>query len=61
MKIIKVDNFDREIYSDKLIATSLSDFYAKRIANLLNDNEDPQGPDYYRAVQDDHTLFKFEP
>ena len=36
MKIIKVDNFDRESVSDTLIATNVSKYYAKIISLMLN-------------------------
>lgn len=61
MKIIRVDNFDREIIPDKLIATGLSECYAERIVKLLNDSEGNDSPNFYRCVPDDYKLQTFEP
>jgi len=60
-KVICKDNYDREIYSDKLIAEGLTMPAAAKMAGDLNDKADPQGDDYFVAVEDDYKLFKFEP
>jgi hypothetical protein len=63
MKVIGVDNFDRELYSDKLIAENVPEFYANLIAELLNArlcNHD-DATIFYKSVPDDYKLYKFEP
>ena len=62
MKIIKVDNFDRETKDDRLICENVNKFYGEKIVNFLNDTESgDNSPNFYRLVEDDHQLFKFEP
>lgn len=63
MKIICVDNYDREGpgHDDKLIATTVPESTGKIIVNLLNKQTDPLGEGYYRLVEDDHELRRFEP
>ena len=62
MKIIKVDNFDRESVSDTLIATNISNYYAKLIAALLNEKlSGTHFSDFYRVVEDDYKLYEFTP
>lgn len=59
MKIIRVDNFDRESVSDKLVCKNVNEYYAKRIVELLNEREHESSSDFYKAVPDDHVLFEF--
>lgn len=60
MKIIGRDNYNRDNVSDVLIAEGLNEHYAEEIAELLNDHG--RNPDrYYKAVADDHVLYKWEP
>ena len=61
MKIIAVDNFDRESVSDVLIIPYvINPEIAEQIADLLN--KDGAGSDkFYKAVDNDHKLYKFEP
>lgn len=62
MKIIKVDNFDRENHSDILVCENVNEFYGKAIVGFLNDKlSGPSIPDYYRLVSDDYKLYEFEP
>ena len=59
MKIIKVDNYDRELYDDKLIADNVTNvYYGKLITNLLNENPRRSDEDYFRLVEDDYKLFE---
>jgi hypothetical protein len=61
MKIIQVDNFDREYKSDVLVAENVHEFYGKHIVNFLNDKfSGDHAPDFYRLVPDDHKLYEFE-
>ncbi len=63
MKIIGVDNFDRETIDDTLICENLTEQKATFIVRALNivyckgDNS----PRYYKAVEDDHKLRSFQP
>lgn len=61
MKIIRVDNYDRETRSDALIATGLNSVYATWIVDLLNSDPKRDDSDYYKAVYDDHVLYEFKP
>lgn len=59
MKIIRVDGFDRENVSDILICTNIAELVGKLIVKLLNDHS-PES-DFYKLVDDDHELYRFEP
>ena len=66
MKIICVDNFDRErpgVSDDLLIAESVSEHYAETIVAALNDKFSSKPDDEYlfKAVPDNYTLRKYEP
>ncbi len=62
MKIIKVDNFDRESISDVLIATNVSDYYADVIVEMLNKILGGiHSSAFYRAVEDGYKLYEFAP
>lgn len=62
MKIIAVSNFNNESVSDVLVAENVSEYYAKYIVEFLNSKfSGTSSPNYYRAVLDDHKLYKFEP
>ena len=61
MKIIRVDNFDRDYIPDDLIAENVNEHSAKLIAKLLNEHAGANSQDYFKAVPDDHKLYEFEP
>ncbi len=62
MKIIRVDNMNREHISDSLVAENVNEWYAKKIIEFLNKRfSGDYAPDYFRAVPDDHKLYEFEP
>lgn len=62
MKVVCVDNFARETVSDKLICENVNPFYAKWIAELLNDKfSGDESSRFYKAVNDDYKLYEFEP
>ncbi len=61
MKIIAIDNFDREWKSDFLVAENVSEFYAAQIATALNDKGGDYAEFFYKAVKDDYRLYKWEP
>jgi len=61
MKVICVDNYDREIYDDVLVCDNVNNYYGKQIVKSLNDKAGEDSSNYYRLVEDDYKLFKFEP
>lgn len=64
MKIIAIDNFDREDCGtpDRLVAENVSNRYAKIITELLNIHYCHAASQYYYVVKpDDYKLRTFEP
>lgn len=61
MKIIRQDNFNREMVSEVFVAQQLSVWYADLIVELLNSKESVNSPDYYKVVEDDYELYEWEP
>jgi len=63
MKIIMVDNFNRENISDKLIVEKVDEWWGEKIVSLLNarHSKDPNNPDYFKLVEDDYKLYEFKP
>lgn len=62
MKIISIDNFDRESVSDKLICENVSKHYGEIIVDLLNENYSGENSlSYYKLVEDDYVLYEFRP
>jgi len=62
MKIIKVSNFDHETVDDILICENLGLIYGHKIVNHLNDTESGETSRYYfRLVDDDYELYRFQP
>lgn len=62
MKIIQVDNFNRESISDALIAENVSEYHGKIITNFLI--EKLSGNDshmFFRLVENDFKLYEFKP
>lgn len=61
MKIIAVDNFDRETHDDALVCENVNTYYAKLIADCLNIKLSGENSDtYFKAVEDDHVLYKYD-
>ncbi|TPF18015.1 hypothetical protein [Priestia megaterium] len=61
MKVIKVDNFDREMYSDVLVCENINEYYGKIVVESLNKKlSGDRSDDYFRLVEDDYKLYKFE-
>lgn len=62
MKIICVDNFNRESVSDTLVAENVNEFYGKKIVDFLNDkfSGDTTGC-WFRLVTNKYKLYEFEP
>lgn len=62
MKIIAVDNFDRENKSDQLIAEGLTPTMATFICKALQEKYGGESASsFFKVVEDGHKLFKFEP
>lgn len=61
MKIIAVDNFNRETHDDKLICENVNTYYAKIIVEFLNNKiSGDYSDEYFKVVEDDYTLYKYE-
>lgn len=61
MKIIAVDNFDREYVSDHLVCENVSEYYGNAIVKFLNREGGDYSSYFYRLVSDDHKLHVWEP
>lgn len=61
MKIIRVDNFNRETVSDLLVCENISQHYGEIIVGLLNNKESNESPNFFKLVQDDYKLYNFQP
>lgn len=62
MKIIQSDNFNRDEVSEQLIAENVPEFWAEKIAKLLNEKYSGDGSSFYCSVKpDDHQLYTWEP
>ena len=58
MKIICIDNYNRELYDDMLIATNVNKRNGEKITDLLNtDNRDDNW--FYNLVEDNYELLKY--
>ncbi|NMF06295.1 hypothetical protein ACUH7Y_06890 [Clostridium beijerinckii] len=58
MKIVLTDNYDRELYDEKLIAENVAERVGNKIVDLLNDDPKRFDEDYYKLVEDDYKLFE---
>lgn len=62
MKIICVDNFNRETVSDRLVADNIKNSTeANLMIEALKGTCSVQGSHWYKLVQDDYKLYVFEP
>lgn len=63
MKVIGVDNFDRDYVDDILICKDLTEQRATFIVHALNIvyGKSENSPTYYKAVEDDYKLREFQP
>ena len=62
MKIIQVDNFDRDDYDDVLIASNVHTIYGNFIVEALNERySTTQSPHFFRLVEDNFELKVFKP
>lgn len=61
MKIVGVDNYDREIYDDILVCENVKNkYYGNKIVDMLNRQAENGGETFYKLVEDDYKLFVFE-
>jgi len=60
MKVIRVDNYDREDSSDQLVAANLTPYWAERIKAALNATTPATGPDYFVVRADEYELHVYE-
>lgn len=59
MKIISVDNFNRESYADKLIAENVSGYLGKAVTDFLNEKfGGDYSNNYFKLVEDDYVLWR---
>jgi len=62
MKIIRVSNFDKESVDDLLVSDNANERYTADIVQFLNTVFSGDESDYYfKKVEDDYVLHKFEP
>jgi len=63
MKIIRIDNFNRDESSDDLIADNIiNKEYGKNIVDFLNSTDSGDyAPYFYKMVDDDCVLYTYEP
>ena len=65
MKIVCIDNFDREHVSEVLVAENVPEHYADRIVdalNALNATNDKQAhSEFFVTRADDRALYVFDP
>jgi len=62
MKIICTDNFDRESVSDRLVCSNVSEYYGRFIVDSLNDKfSGNESFNFYRLVDNDYELYRWEP
>ena len=58
MKIIGVDNLNRDEISDILVCENITMFYANKFLEILNKNK--HNSYFYKVVFDDCKLYEFE-
>ncbi|MDR6779466.1 hypothetical protein J2W98_003746 [Paenibacillus peoriae] len=62
MKIICEDNFGRESVSDSLVCGNVSQYYGVAFVKFLNENfSGDHSFNFYRLVEDEYELYKWEP
>lgn len=61
MKIIATSNHDSETQSDVLVCENVNRFYGEKIVKYLNSEGGDHSRDFYKLVEDNHVLYKWEP
>lgn len=56
MKIVQIDNFDRDDISDVLIAENVNEYFGKLIVDFLNSRESVTSERYFVLRQDSYEL-----
>lgn len=56
MKIVQIDNFDRDYVSDVLIAENVNEHFGKLIVDFLNSRESVTSERYFVLRQDSYKL-----
>lgn len=59
MKIIAIDNFDRDWVSDILVCENVNEYYGKKIVDYLN-KEVGDSQNFYILKEDDYKLYVYE-
>ncbi len=54
MKIVKIDNYNRDYIPDVLICENINKYYGDKVIAALNIN--PQDSDYFILVEDTYVL-----
>lgn len=61
MKIVIVDNFNRDYVSDRLLCENIHEHYGKAVVDFLNQQfSSNSSQDYFALRPDDYKLFTFE-
>jgi hypothetical protein len=61
MKIIQIDNFNRDEVSDILVCEGVTSYYGEAIVAGLNEQFSGDNSSFYfRLVLDEYVLYKFE-
>ena len=58
MKIIAIDDYDRENVSDLLVCENVHEYFGEDIVKLLNTKP---GQNFFKLVSNDAKLYKVEP
>lgn len=58
LKIITKDNFDRDLFTEKVIAENVNEFIGKQLVQRWNDKYWTEQSDFYlKLVEDDYVLY----
>lgn len=61
MKVIGTSNFDDELVSEFFVCSTPNKAMAQEIAEALNLFNGGEHKYFYKSVEDDHKLYKYEP
>lgn len=61
MKIVIVDNFNRDYISEQLYAEGVSEKEGQIMVEELNSKHGPASPYYYMLKPDNYKLYEWEP
>lgn len=56
MKIVLVDNFNRDEIADYLVCENIDGHYGELVVNFLNGREHDDSPNYFMLKEDDYVL-----